>query len=398
MIKNNQNKQFIFYYLLYFFLTDANIFDALEVIGFALIIIFIRKYLLQEKLLSTRIIIIFGLIISPLLISESIQSIFLPIGYQYISISLIISFIFLETKGQILFQNLNNFQLIRLFSTAALCPFTYIAGPSASIEELSKKDLIKKKDNSIKHTFNNLNSLDKAIGGFFKLTLGYFLSSFEPLLNHQFLIEDFSIFKIIFFFNYGFFNFWKYYLLFAGASELCESFLLAINIKVIQNFNKPYLAIFYHEIWSRWHLNITERVRKYLFTPITLISLRRFSGLNPIIKFIFVEGFPSLILFSIIAIWHGGKITDITFALVSLFLTISSRALGGNNLVRSLINKNVLFREFISFLSITIFGLALSIYSFTFNEDIYYSNLEESKKAIFYFFAIIVINLYFRIK
>ena len=89
-----------------------------------------------------------------------------------------------------------------------------------------------------------------------------------------FNIENINLFNNFFIsLLFGFYNFWKFYLLFDGASEMCKAFLSTIGINVMDNFNAPYLATFYNEIWSRWHLNITDRVRNYLFTPISLFCL-----------------------------------------------------------------------------------------------------------------------------
>ena len=129
-------EDFFLFFLLYFLITNATIFDGLKIIGFSSILIFFSK-LTQQKTLSTKISLVFIFLISPLLLSEEIKTIILPIGYQYICISLIMSFIFMETNGK--FQkNIKDIELIRSISTAALCPFTYIAGPSASIEDLNK--------------------------------------------------------------------------------------------------------------------------------------------------------------------------------------------------------------------------------------------------------------------
>ena len=392
MLKDNHNRNFILFYLLYFFITDANIFDALEIIGFSSLLVFTRK-IFDKTILSTKLIVFSSFILLPLSFSENIKATLLPNGYPYICISLIISFIFLETKGSILLKKYNNFQIIRLISTAALCPFTYIAGPSASIEDLNLEN---EKEKII--PFRNLNGIEKSFSGFFKITLGNYLVTFEDLFNNYLLNLDFDVLKLITILFYGFYNFWKYYLLFAGASELCESFLYLINIKVIENFKEPYQAIFYHEIWGKWHLNITDRVRKYLYTPITLISLRNFSGLNTFAKFILIEGFPPLILFSILAIWHGGKITDISFALISVFLTITSRAISKNNKIKNLIKSNNNFQTLISFLSITLFGLALSIYSFEISEDFNIIDLQDNKKLFICFFILVIIYIYFKFK
>ena len=298
----------------------------------------------------------------------------------------------METNGK--FQkNIKDIELIRSISTAALCPFTYISGPSASIEDLNQNILIGEKI-----PFKNLNGIEQAISGFFKIVLGNYLFLFEEIFNNYLLDQNFTIIKLISIIIYGFYSFWKYFLLFAGASELCQAFLYLIDIKVIENFNKPYKATFYHEIWTRWHLNITYRVRKYLFTPLTLIALRKSSKLKPFAKFICIEGLPILVLFSVIALWHGGKINDIIFALISVLLTISSRGISNNRYIKNLIKKNKYFKEIISLLSISLFGLVLSIYSFDFDRDIISLNSQDEKNLLFCAFLIIITYIYFKLK
>ena len=391
MLQNIQNRKFFLFFLLYFIITNATIFDGLKIIGFSSILILFSK-LTQKKSLSTKISIVFSFVISPLLLSEQIKIIILPIGYQYICISFIMSFIVMETKEK--FQkNIKDIELIRSISTAALSPFTYIAGPSASIEDLNNEILIEKK-----FPFRNLNGIEKALSGFFKIVLGNYLFVFEEIFNNYLLEQNFSIIKLIAINFYGFYNFWKYFLLFAGASELCEAFLSLIDIKVIENFNQPYKATFYHEIWTKWHLNITYRVRKYLFTPLTLIALRKSSKFKPFAKFIFIEGLPILVLFSVIALWHGGKLNDIIFAFISVILTISSRGISNNKYIKNLIKKNRTIKELISLLSISLFGLVLSIYSFKFNRDIISLNSQDVKQLLLCIFLIIIIYLYYKLK
>ena len=391
LIQNIQNRRFFLFFLLYFLITNATIFDGLKIIGFSSILILFSK-LTQQYKLSTKISIVFIFVISPLLLSEQIKTIILPIGYQYICISLIMSFIFIETNGKFQ-QNIKDIELIKSISTAALCPFTYIAGPSASVEDLNHDICIEKKI-----PFKNLNGIEKGISGFFKIILGNYLFTFEDIFNNYLLEQNFSITKLILIGIYGFYIFWNYFLLFAGASELCEAFLYLIDIKVIENFNKPYKAIFYHEIWTKWHLNITYRVRKYLFTPLTLIALRKCSKFKPLAKFICVEGLPILVLFSVIALWHGGKPNDIIFAFISVVLTILSRGISNNKYIKNLIKKNKSFKELISLLSISLFGLVLSIYSFKFDGDIISLNSQDEKQLLLCTFLLIITYIYFKLK
>ena len=391
----NQNINFVLFYFLYWLITNANSFDFISLIILSFIIATLTKYLLRDFSIGLKLLLMVGLIIFPLLLQGNYKIILLPVGYQYISISLISSLIFIETKKKSIISQLSLFQLSRDLCIAALCPLTYIAGPSASIEEIKIEENYKPSQ----YENFNLGALEKSIEGFLKVLLGNYLASLDNIFNYDLISqENFLPLKIIYFLTFGFYNFWKYFLLFAGASELCEAFLMVIRIKVIKNFNQPYLITFYHEIWSRWHLNITDRIRENLFTPITLISLRKFSNLNPIISFILIEGFPALTLFALIAVWHGGKEIDVIFALISVVLTIISRLISRNIKLNNILKNNCFIKEFISFISISVFGLALSIYSLNLKQEIIFYRSLEIKTNFLILIFLILINLYLRYK
>ena len=144
-------------------------------------------------------------------------------------------------------------------------------------------------------------------------------------------------------------------------------------------------------------MNITDKIRKYLYTPITLFALRKSTHFNSFAKFIFVEGLPVASLFLILGFWHGGRPKDILFGFVSTLLVLFSRAISKNKNLRSLLDKNNIFLEFFRFLNIIVFGLVLSIYDMPYINDSqnYHSLL---LKIIIISLLLILINFYFRFK
>ena len=131
---------------------------------------------------------------------------------------------------------------------------TYLSGPSATFEDINNMN---RKDigfPSIKYL--KYSNIKLALSGGMRLSLGLYFNSIDAnILNQKFIFSDAFIFeKLLLLIGWGFFNFWRYYLLFSGASELCKSFLSIFNIEVIDNFNNPETSIFYHEIWNKWHL------------------------------------------------------------------------------------------------------------------------------------------------
>lgn len=63
------------------------------------------------------------------------------------------------------------------------------------------------------------------------------------------------------------------------------------SIKIINNFRKPFKAVYISEFWQRWHINITRFFGKYVYRPQ--------KNLN------FSDNFSILSTFLLLSIWHG---------------------------------------------------------------------------------------------
>ena len=190
----NKNINFVLFYFLYWLLTNANLFDFISLIILSFIIATLTKYLLRDFSIGLKLLLMVGLIIFPLMLQGNYKIILLPVGYQYISISLISSLIFIETKKKSIISQLSLFQLSRDLCIAALCPFTYIAGPSASIEEIK----IEENHKPSKYENFNLGALEKTIEGFLKVLLGNYLASLDNIFNYDLISqENFFPLKII---------------------------------------------------------------------------------------------------------------------------------------------------------------------------------------------------------
>lgn len=374
--------RYLFFALLYLLITQESITKAILVFVITSTSIFLAKNFNSQN--DGRFLaLISSLLILPLALPIELRQEYLPAGYQYISISLIASIIYI-TLNREKSKNLNTLETILLASTATLAPTTYLAGPSATIVDLKQSTNYINKLPRINST-----SVQLCASGFFRISVGYLLTSAElnPVIINNYILNNHNLLFII---GYGFYSFWKYYLLFSGASDMCKGLLSTIGINVIDNFNNPELSLFYHDIWGRWHLNITDRVRNYLFTPITLFCLRKFSKFNSLFKFILIETLPIVALFTILAIWHGGRPKDFLFGFISTILTITSRYLGKQFWLRSFLSKSKTFSELFRISSIILFGLTLYIYDFNNYTQPININLDIS---IFYFLPSLIISI-----
>ena len=391
MLRNSIRKiniiRFFLFSIIYFLIANQSIF----IILYLLFLIFIISLYLHKSESFDKpglnLTLIFTFLILPQALPNNLVNDFVPYGYGYMMISLMASImtIVLNNKNYI---NHSFKDLFFSISSAIFSPGTYISGPSVTISDLSS--VFKQKGKDIKlFSIKNVR-LKLIISGFFRLSLGlYFATLDQDLINNLFNFFFSNIFQnIICVLVIGFINFWKYYLLFSGSSELCKSLLSFFYIDVIDNFDDPESSTFYHEIWNKWHLNITQRIREYIFTPLTLFALRNFSNLDKKIKYILIEGMPVMILFLILAIWHGSRPRDFIFGLISFSLTLASREISKNNLLNSIILKFSYIKYLLNFISLSVFGISLLIYDLRLSESV-----SKSFDGLGYFLPYLLISI-----
>lgn len=58
------------------------------------------------------------------------------------------------------------------------------------------------------------------------------------------------------------------YMQFAGYSDIAIGFSMLFGIRIMENFNFPFLALNINDFWKRWHISLSQWCRDYIFTPI----------------------------------------------------------------------------------------------------------------------------------
>lgn len=62
------------------------------------------------------------------------------------------------------------------------------------------------------------------------------------------------------------------YFQFSGYSDLAIGLSLLFGIRVVENFNYPFLARNISDFWNRWHISLSEWCRDYVFLPMLSFS------------------------------------------------------------------------------------------------------------------------------
>jgi alginate O-acetyltransferase complex protein AlgI len=96
---------------------------------------------------------------------------------------------------------------------------------------------------------------------------------------------------------------------FSGYSDIAVGSARLMGVRLMENFNRPFLSRSIAEYWQRWHISLGAWVRDYLFYPLMYAEPRRFV-LNTLITFV------------AIGLWHGASLNFLLFGLVQGIATV----------------------------------------------------------------------------
>lgn len=65
------------------------------------------------------------------------------------------------------------------------------------------------------------------------------------------------------------------YFKFAGYSDIAIGVALLLGVRVLENFDRPYLARNISDFWRRWHISVTSWCRDYVNMPVLALTRHR---------------------------------------------------------------------------------------------------------------------------
>jgi alginate O-acetyltransferase complex protein AlgI len=172
-----------------------------------------------------------------------------------------------------------------------------VAGP---IEKYSSLGNELKKDVPVLYD-NIANGLRLILFGLFvKMVVA---DNLAPLVNRVYsdpaVFDSFSVFMAIVFFSFQIYaDFYGYSVIALGAARL-------LGIRLMDNFNTPYLSVSINEFWKRWHISLTTWFREYVFIP---MGGSRVSDAKWV--------FNILVIFFVSGLWHGASWTFVVWGLL----------------------------------------------------------------------------------
>ena len=94
---------------------------------------------------------------------------------------------------------------------------------------------------------------------------------------------------------------------FSGYTDMALGLAKMFGIKLMDNFNRPFLAKNISDFWRRWHISLSSWCNDFIYNPF-IIKYRRF-GNTAVVSGIFLT-------FFIVGIWHGANWTFVILGLL----------------------------------------------------------------------------------
>ncbi len=115
------------------------------------------------------------------------------------------------------------------------------------------------------------------------------------------------------------------YFQFAGYSQVAVGLAAMAGLRVMDNFNRPFLAQNISEFWQRWHISLSSWCRDYVYLPLVASTRNVAIGL--------------LLSLGLLAVWHEPSINYVLWGLMHVAATLVYRwwrESGGQRWLRSI--------------------------------------------------------------
>ena len=153
------------------------------------------------------------------------------------------------------------------------------------------------------------------------------------------------------------------YLDFSALSDIAVGIGTLLGIATPENFNRPYFARNLIDFWERWHMTLSQFIRRNLFLPIQLWMVRRTGGTHPIL----CAGIAFTIAFTLCGLWHQTSLRYFLWGLVhalglcvtNIYRDILTKRLGSRGMKKYLANPWVRSVAIILTFEFIAFSLAL---------------------------------------
>jgi alginate O-acetyltransferase complex protein AlgI len=98
---------------------------------------------------------------------------------------------------------------------------------------------------------------------------------------------------------------WQIYFDFSGYTDMARGLARMMGIRLMLNFNNPYLATGLGEFWARWHISLSSWFKDYVYIPLGGNRKGKFNTYRNMFLTMVISG-----------LWHGAAWTFVTWGAV----------------------------------------------------------------------------------
>ncbi|HTO82127.1 MAG TPA: MBOAT family O-acyltransferase [Methylomirabilota bacterium] len=123
------------------------------------------------------------------------------------------------------------------------------------------------------------------------------------------------------------------YFNFSGYTDIVIGVARFIGLELPENFDRPFSSLNFMEFWTRWHMTLSNWFKAYVYTPLIMALMSRFSSPRLDLAIGTVTFF---ITFFLIGLWHGQTFIFVVYGLLlglgvsvnKIYQTMLARRLG----------------------------------------------------------------------
>ena len=123
---------------------------------------------------------------------------------------------------------------------------------------------------------------------------------------------------------------WQIYFDFSGYTDMARGVARLMGIRLMKNFNNPYLATSLGDFWSRWHISLSTWFRDYVYIPLGGNRHRNWVTHRNVALTMVISG-----------LWHGAAWTFVIWGGLHALATLATRSAARSDWYRSRVPKSI---------------------------------------------------------
>jgi D-alanyl-lipoteichoic acid acyltransferase DltB (MBOAT superfamily) len=163
----------------------------------------------------------------------------------------------------------------------------------------------------------------EVLAGMERVALGLFKKFVLAFCLQKLFLSDFRANGVYFFVELQVFYVWLF-LDFSAYTDIAVGIGNLIGVATPENFNRPFLSRNLIDFWERWHISLSQFIRRNLFIPIQIYLMRKTDATRPLLCTLAAI----VVTFVLCGLWHGLSLQFLIFGLTQALGVVIAHVYG----------------------------------------------------------------------